>query len=144
MIYYIKKSYLQILLFQSLTGFQMRHIIPIHREECIAPSCIRFLTANDYTKVDLRPWFWPRVAVCFKDQRRPFLSMARRGNTRKLPDVVCLPDIILDSFPPDGKDHLWRNIWIFKQCDVQVFKYQVKFCSFIYLFCWYLHIPSSQ
>uniref|UniRef100_K1RJN9 Myeloid differentiation primary response protein MyD88 n=1 Tax=Magallana gigas TaxID=29159 RepID=K1RJN9_MAGGI len=35
-------------------GFHLRHIIPIHREECLAPSCIRFLTANDYTKEDIR------------------------------------------------------------------------------------------
>ncbi|XP_048730898.1 myeloid differentiation primary response protein MyD88-like [Ostrea edulis] len=86
-------------------GCQMRLIIPIIREECIAPSCIRFLTANDYTKMDLRPWFWPRVAICFKKQRQPFASISRQ----KLPDVVCLPDVILDSFSP-GKDLNWRNI----------------------------------
>ncbi|XP_061171401.1 myeloid differentiation primary response protein MyD88-like [Saccostrea echinata] len=91
-------------------GFQMRHIIPIHREECIAPSCIRFLTANDYTKSDLRPWFWPRVAMCFRKQARPFTSISTPRKVKKnLADVVCLPDIIMDSFS-SVKENKWRTI----------------------------------
>lgn len=84
-------------------GFHLRHIIPIHREECLAPSCIRFLTANDYTKEDIRPWFWPRVASCFKKN-----VIGIRTIKKRLPAVVCLPDIIIDSFSSE-KQQVWRN-----------------------------------
>lgn len=84
-------------------GFHLRHIIPIHREECLAPSCIRFLTANDYTKEDIRTWFWPRVAACFKKN-----VINIRTAKKNLPAVVCLPDIIVDSFSSE-KQQEWRN-----------------------------------
>nr|XP_022309205.1 myeloid differentiation primary response protein MyD88-like [Crassostrea virginica] len=87
-------------------GFRLRIIIPILRERCTLPSCIRFLTANDYTKEDVRPWFWPRVAACFKNRQTMFSEDIQR---KKLPEIVCLPDIILHSFTPDKHEHGRRN-----------------------------------
>ncbi|XP_033098156.1 myeloid differentiation primary response protein MyD88-like [Anneissia japonica] len=48
----------------SLTpGNRLKRIVPIMYEMCSVPDILRFISVCDYTKEDLRPFFWERLAV---------------------------------------------------------------------------------
>ncbi|XP_071942364.1 myeloid differentiation primary response protein MyD88-like [Antedon mediterranea] len=48
----------------SLTpGNRCKRIVPIMYESCSIPEILRFISVCDYTKTDLRPFFWERLAV---------------------------------------------------------------------------------
>ncbi|XP_033116855.1 myeloid differentiation primary response protein MyD88-like [Anneissia japonica] len=43
-------------------GTEKRRIIPIMYKQCEVPEILAHLTICNYTKKDLRPWFWSRLA----------------------------------------------------------------------------------
>ncbi|XP_071825819.1 myeloid differentiation primary response protein MyD88-A-like [Apostichopus japonicus] len=47
-------------------GGQSKKVIPVIVAPCKLPSILQHLTVLDYTKKDLRPWFWNRLSSAIK------------------------------------------------------------------------------
>lgn len=45
-----------------ISGAKEKKLVPILIEQCAVPEILKFVTLVDYTKEELRQWFWGRVA----------------------------------------------------------------------------------
>jgi len=71
----------------SFSGARGKRIIPVLIESCQVPEILRYITCCNYIKLEVREWFWPRLA---KSVAAPLDPKERFSNKNSLLSSVNL------------------------------------------------------